>query len=168
MGVTINYEGRLKSNDVFDDVIKQSIVFADSNEMEYEVFEISDKLLQRVRNEEDWDYQGYVRGIKIQPQVNCEPLWIEFDIDNYIQDYCKTQYAGVETHIKIIKHLKTIEPYFSELIVDDEGEYWDSDDLELLEKHFQNNFDAIEKLKIDDPNLDGPYLVEGSRIIDLM
>ncbi|MBK6840046.1 MAG: hypothetical protein IPG90_18650 [Bacteroidetes bacterium] len=56
------------------------------------------KKLGRVKNEMGWDYEGPTKGVKIQPDQNSDPLWIEFDKDNYIQEYCKTQFAGIDVH----------------------------------------------------------------------
>ena len=134
--------------------------------MDYQIFEEPDKLLQRVKNEKDWDYQGITRGIKIQPDVNSDPLWLEFDIDYYIQEYCKTQFVDIDVHVKIIELLKKIEPYFQVLIVDDEGEYWNTGDIQLLQNNLDNCFRAIEVAKSENPNLSGPYRIKGERIVD--
>ncbi len=168
MGVTIHFEGKLKSHKYFDNIVQISTDFAQSNNMVYQIFEEPEKLLQRIKNEEDWDYQGLTRGIKIQPGINSDPLWIEFDSDYYIQEYCKTQFADIDIHIKIIELLKEIEPYFQDLIVDDEGEYWDTHDIAILQKHLANCFRDIEDAKFENPKLSGPFRIKGERIVDLM
>jgi hypothetical protein len=168
MGVTIHFEGQLKSENDFNELISEAEKFAKKNEMEYSPFSEPSKKLGRVRNEEDWDYEGPTKGIKIQPDPNSDPLWLEFDKDNYIQEYCKTQFAGIDIHLKIIELLKLIEPHFKELIVVDEAEFWDSNDKELLQNSFDNYFDAAEKAKAENPKLNGPFRLEDGRIIDLM
>ncbi len=168
MGVTIHFEGKLKSDKDFDNVIKISTDFAQLNNMDYQIFEEYDKKLQRVKNEKDWDYHGLTRGIKIRPDVNSDPLWIEFDNDYYIQEYCKTQFVDIDIHIKIIELLKKIEPYFQNLKVEDEGEHWDTGDVEILQMHLDNCFRAIEDAKNENSNLSGPYRIKGERIVDLM
>ena len=168
MGVTIHFEGILKSENSFDKVIEIAKNFAVINTMEYDLFEESNKSLQRVKDEKDWDYYGLTRGIKIQPDENCEPLWLEFDKDNYVQEYCKTQFVEKEIHIKIIDLLRKIEPYFENLEITDEGEYWETGNSSLLQQHIDNCFALIEKVKKEDSSLSGPYRVEGNRIIDLM
>ncbi len=168
MGVTIHFEGKLKDNECIDKVIQTSRDFAVENNMDFDIFEEPNKLLLRVRNEVDCNYQGLTRGIFIQPDVNTDPLWIEFDEDNYIQEYCKTQFANKYIHVKIVKLLKSIESYFQNLIVTDEGEYWDTGDSDTLQEHIDNCFDVIEKLKKENPKLSGPYRVEDNRIVDLM
>jgi hypothetical protein len=168
MGVTIHFEGKLKTDNDFEKVVKISCDFARSNDMDYQVFEEQNKLLQRVKNEMDWDYQGLTRGVKIQPDINADPLWIEFDEDYYLQEYCKTQFVDKSIHIKIIELLKAIEPYFQSLIVVDEGEYWDSDNSTLLQERLDDCFNAIEDAKKENTKLSGPFRITGGRIIDLM
>lgn len=168
MGITIHFEGKLKSESDFDKVMTIAEDFARINQMPFSFFEESEKLLQRVKDEEDWDYIGKTKGINIQPDENTDPLLLEFDKDNYIQEYCKTQFADVEIHIKIIEFLRNIEPYFDKLTIDDEGEYWETNDNELLIEHIDNCFIAIEDAKKENPNLNGPYRVENGRIVDLM
>jgi hypothetical protein len=168
MGVTIHFEGKLNSHEDFDKVVKISSDFAQLNNMDYLIFEEQDKLLQRVKDEKDWDYQGLTRGIKIQPHINSDPLWIEFDNDYYIQEYCKTQFVDRDVHIKIIELLKTLKPCFQHLIVTDKGEFWDTSDSKLLQKHFDDCFNAIEDAKKDNPKLSGPFRITGDRIIDLL
>lgn len=168
MGVTIHFEGKLKSNKDFDSVIEIAKNFAKRNDMDFLIFKESNKLLQRVKNEEDFDYIGSTRGIKIQPDLNSDPLWIEFDNENYIQEYCKTQFANISIHIKIIELLEKIKPHFIDLIVIDEGEYWNTKNKTLLKKHLDDCFIAIDNAKNKNPNLSGPYKVSDGRIADLM
>lgn len=168
MGVTIHFKGNLKSDTDFDELIKVAKNFAESNKMNFNLFEEPHKILQRVRNEMDWDYEGLTRGVRIQPNENSDPLLLEFDKDNYIQEYCKTQFVEKEIHIKIIGLLRQIKPYFQELSVIDEGEYWDSNDPNLLQQHLDDCFYAIEEAKKEDESLSGPYRVEGNRIVDLI
>ena len=168
MGVTIHFEGQLKSDKDLDNVISKAKNFARTNEMPYETFSEPLKKLSRLKDEQDWDYEGPTKGIKIQPDPNSDPLWLEFDKDNYIQEYCKTQFAGIDIHLKIISLLKEIQPHFNKLYVIDEGEYWDTEDETLLQNSLNNYFDAVENAKADNPKLNGPFRLEDGRIIDLM
>jgi len=167
MGVTIHFEGQLKSEGDYKQIIEKGIAFA--KKVNSEVIELDSefKKLGRVKDELDWDYEGQVKGIQIQPHENSDPLLLEFDKNLYLQEYCKTQFAGIATHISIIEFLKEIESHFNCLEVIDEGEFWETSNIELLEEHFDNCFNAIENAKEENPNLDGPYRI-GDRIIDLM
>jgi hypothetical protein len=104
MGVTINFEGQLKSADDFSTVISIVTEFAEKNAMPFSTFEEPNKILHRVKAEEDWDYEGMTKGIRIQPSANSEPMLLEFDKDNYIQEYCKTQFADINIHVMLIKY----------------------------------------------------------------
>jgi hypothetical protein len=168
MGVTIHFEGQLKSDYDFDNVMTIAKDFASENKMESNFFNESIKKLERVKDEKDWDYEGPVKGIKIQPDDNTDPLWLEFDKDNYIQEYCKTQFADINIHILLINFFKQIQPYFNNLIVIDEGEYWETNNKNKLQDFFDNYFNAAEKEKSENSKLDGPYRLENGRLIDLM
>jgi hypothetical protein len=168
MGVTIHFEGQLKSDNDFNSVMTRAKNFAWTNEMPYEFFSVPLKKLGRVKDEKDWDYEGPAKGIKIQPDPNSDPLWLEFDKNNYIQEYCKTQFAGIGVHLKIISLLKEIEPYFNELFVIDEGEYWETNDAANLQSSLDSYFEAAEKAMAENPKLDGPFRLEDGRIVDLI
>ncbi|WP_428661774.1 hypothetical protein [Runella sp.] len=142
--------------------------FALTNSLPHQSFSELLKKLDRVKDEQDWDYEGPTKGIKIQPDENSDPLWLEFDKNNYIQEYCKTQFAGIDTHLQIISLLKEIQPHFVYLQVTDEGEYWDTQDKALLQECLDNYFDAAEKAKAENSKLNGPYRLQDGRIIDLM
>jgi hypothetical protein len=58
MGVTIHFEGQLKSDNDFDSVITQAKNFALKNDMPYEFFAESFKELSRVKDEQNWDYEA--------------------------------------------------------------------------------------------------------------
>jgi hypothetical protein len=62
--------------------------------------------------------------------------------------HTKTQYAGVDTHIAIVKLLKYLEKkYLIFENVHDEGNYWETMDQQDLEKNFGNNTRLIEYVK---------------------
>lgn len=168
MGVTIHYEGKLKSANDFNDVIEIIQEFSEFNNMSYSVFEESKKLLKRVKDEQEWDYVSSVKGIRLQPHENTDPLIFEFDENYYIQDYCKTQFSDIDIHIKIISVLRKIAPHFEDLIVIDEGEYWDTSDKEYLQQLIDDCFDKINEVKSQNINMEGPFRIKSGRIIDLM
>ena len=168
MGVTIHFEGQLSSPEYFDKIIETAKGFAESNELDYFLFKEDNKLLQRVKDEQDWDYEGPTKGIQIQPDENSDPLILEFDENSYLQDYCKTQFADVSVHILVISLLKEIEPYFDSLSVFDEGEYWETSDINNLQQHIDNCFQAIEDAKKENATLEGPFRLNNGRIVDLI
>lgn len=55
----------------------------------------------------------------------------------------KTQYAGIEAHIAVIKLLRYLsEKYFSSFELIDEGQYWETNDRAVLEQQF-NRYNAM-------------------------
>ena len=168
MGVTIHFEGRARSNEEIDSVISLARNYAISNNMPFQTVNLPNTVLSRTINEKDAPYEGPVKGIKIEPHYNCEQLILEFGNDLFMQDYCKTQFAPIEVHISIIKLLKSISPHFTTLNVFDEGEYWDNEDMDILQKEMDYCFTQMEKMKKEDTSLSGPYRAENGRIIDLM
>lgn len=168
MGVTIHFEGKLKSDFEYKKLMIAAEEFATSNKMKYDFFENDQKVLLRVKNNEDWDYSGSTRGIRIQPHENTDPLNLEFDKDNYLQEYCKTQFAEPEIHIQIIAFLKSIQDFFEVLTVNDEGDFWQTADRQVLVNHINTCFHQIETLRQNDYALDGPFKTADDRIVDLM
>ena len=168
MGVTIHFEGQLKSENDYNKLLQTAVSFAETNNMPYSLIAEENKLLERVKDEDNWDYQGPVKGIKIQPNENADPLWLEFDGNLYVQDFCKTQFAPLAIHVKIIELFEKIETAFVELSVEDEGEFWHTHDLDLLSKHLDECFEQMEKAKQTNAKVSGPYRFENGRIYDLI
>jgi hypothetical protein len=168
MGVTIHFEGRLKKTEDYDQVIRIGREFARAAGSDIIQLDAKRKKLSRVRDEKDWDYEGPVKGIQFLPNPNSDPFVLEFDQDFYIQEYCKTQFAGISTHIDVINFLKEVTPYFEKLIVVDEGEFWESSDVTLLEQKFDDFFRAAEDAVKENRKLSGPFRLANGRIVDLM
>jgi hypothetical protein len=168
MGVTIHYEGRLKSEDCYKQLIRVSVDFATENKMTFEQFALPQKRLERVANEEDWNYDGPVKGIKILPSENCEPLLLEFDENLIVQDFSKTQFAGSMVHIQVVTLLDLVSNLFDTFTVIDEGEYWETRNAGRLQELLDESFKLIQTAKDGDETLSGPFRLEDGRIVDLM
>jgi hypothetical protein len=168
MGVTIHFEGKLKSQKDFDEVIEKARDFAKRRSSDIIQINNDKKLLKRVNDEQDWVYEGPVKGIQLQPHDNADPLVLEFDKDLYIQEFCKTQFSDISTHIDIIQFLRDIESHFNKLSVIDEGEFWETNDIKLLEQKFEDFFVAFDNAIQQNPKLRGPFKMSDGRIVDLM
>lgn len=168
MGVTVHFEGRLKTSNDFEKVIDIGRNLAMRKNAEIINLDSDNKILHRVKDEKEWDYEGKVRGIQFLVHENSDPIFLEFDKDFYIQEYCKTQFAGISTHIELIQLLRDIEPFFEELIVIDEGEFWETSDINILEQKFEDFFRAAEQAVQENPKLKGPFRLGDGRIVDLM
>jgi hypothetical protein len=143
MGVTVHFEGKLESADAFDALVRRVQEIARKKALLTELFENSDAMLLRVRDEEEWDYKGPTKGIIFYLHEDCDPLRLEFDRDLYIQEFVKTQFAGVPTHIELISILRDLQQFFSDLKVEDEGEYWETQNEAALAEHIRRCNEAI-------------------------
>ncbi|WP_278352432.1 hypothetical protein [Chryseobacterium gleum] len=168
MGITIHFEGRLKNEESYNTLVKKVIEFSSFQEWDYFQFENESVTLKRVKDEENVNYEGPTKGVHIQPHENSEPLIFEFDKDLYIQEFCKTQFASTEIHIKIIELLEILKEYFECLTVVDEGEYWETKNYDQLDEHWENFYIAMDRTIQENSSLRGPFKLKSGRIIDLM
>jgi hypothetical protein len=167
MGVTIHFEGTLRDEAALDQVVGIAKTLAERESWRWEIVSKEVATLLRSDDEEDIEYTGPVRGIVLYPHENSEPLCLEFDRDLFMQDYIKTQFAPVEIHVKVIGLLREVSPHFSDLEVDDEAEYWETDNLDALRSHLQTCFSSMDELLSKQPHLQGPVRLPSGRIVDL-
>lgn len=92
-----------------------------------------------------------LKGIIVSPDPGTEPLFILFDRSGTLTDLmqqlswvhsngqserfmsCKTQFGCIDSHIGIIELLASLkEKYITDLIVNDEGAYWETRDRRIL------------------------------------
>lgn len=168
MGVTIHFEGKLKGESSYNYVLKEAEKLAKKNKFQIYKLEEEDVKLLRVKNEEEWYYYGPVKGVEMFPHQNSEPLRLEFDRDLYIQEFVKTQYAPIDTHILIIKFLRKLSKHFLYLEVFDEGEFFETNDVSVLELHRENIAKVIDEYLTQDDKYYGPVRHENGRITDVM
>jgi hypothetical protein len=169
MGVVIYFEGRLKSEKDLARVMTIANQFAEKYNFDSEIIDEKNKALSRVRGEEEWDYEGPVRGIKLNIAEWAEPVWLGFDENLYLQDFCKTQFADITTHILLVELLREIAPCFNELEVFDEGEFWETGNLTVLSEQREAFFEALTQAQKENPALEaGPFRTREGRIIDAM
>jgi hypothetical protein len=168
MGITIHFEGRLRNVDDFPKLLEESRMYANSKGWPLTEIEPRVRKLDRVKNEEDWDFEGVTSGIEITPHPDAEPLRLEFDSDGFIQEYVKTQFAPIEVHIEIIELLRRISHLFETFEVVDESDFWHTHDTKELEQHFKRFFEVVEDEKRKNPKLSGPHRLNNNRIADLL
>lgn len=168
MGITIHFEGRLKSPSDYDQAISIATTFAANRNWPVKHFAFDAAKLSRVRDERDWDYEGPTKGVELQPHASSEPFRLEFDEDNYVQEFTKTQFAPQAIHQELVDLLDLLHPLFEELTVVDEGEYYDTRDLDLLEGHRSQCFELLDEHLASDASLRGPVRLPSGRIADLI
>jgi hypothetical protein len=136
MGLTIHFWGRLKTQEDLDGVFSIGKAFAEKKKVRVAQFDIPETELFRIHNGMITTYHGRVKGMVFSLHDLADPVILEFDEDLYIQQFCKTSFAGLATHLQVIYLLKEIEPHFEKLIVYDEGGFWQTGDVERLAKNF--------------------------------
>jgi len=168
VGVTIHFEGKLKDDRSLADVLAVATTFSKEHSWPLQSIGEPQVTLRRVRDEQDWDYVGPVTGVEIQPHEDADPFRLEFDSDLYVQEYTKTQFAPIEIHAQLVELLHLLKPFFEELKIEDEGEYFESGDLTLLAKHRDRCFEVFNEYLAQPSKYHGPVRIEGGRIIDLI
>jgi hypothetical protein len=168
MGVTIHFEGKLKGGAEYSSLLDIVRNFAALQGWPVEDLSESERSLQRVRDEQDCDYVGITKGLIVYPHAECEPLILEFDESFYIQEYCKTQFAGPQVHMAIVRLLRSLHSSFEVLNVEDEGEYWDSGDEETLVGQMQSIDAQIASWVVEKPNCRVAVRLPSLRIVDVI
>ena len=168
MGVTIHFEGQLKNEAAYQQLLEEVSSIAKAEGWSSEAIESRVTTLLRVRDEQDWNYVGPVKGIVISIAEDCDPVQLEFDRDLYVQEFTKTQFAGVQTHLKLLELLKALKPFFHDLKVEDEGEYWETGNLQGLTEHMNRAQKAIEAELEKYPNGQMKVKTPSGRIMDLV
>lgn len=171
MGVCINYRGKLKyPREVYrfiediEDICKilewkYSIIDEDWNKPS-DVRFANDPITKEPLLLGD----AYLKGIIFIPP-NSESFQFLFDKEGNLTDlmqeawensgikrtssyqWAKTQFAGVEGHITVIGLMKYIKKaYITNLDVKDEGQYWETENRELLEKNMGIINEAINSI----------------------
>jgi hypothetical protein len=59
-------------------------------------------------------------------------LRLEFKDEVYVQEAIKTQFAGVQAHIEVLKLLEAVKPFFRQLKIEDERETVSPDKFECI------------------------------------
>lgn len=168
MGVTIHFEGHLKNQKSYEDLINKAREFGQTNSWKTELIKAERVMLRRFRDEKPWDYVGPAQGIILYPHDDCDPVRLEFDKDLYLQEYTKTQFAGEEIHKKVVALLHEIEPFFENLTIVDEGEFWETQDDELLNNCMSSFYRALEDELQKYPEAKIKVKTPDGRIIDMI
>ena len=169
MGVTIHFEGRLRDHAAMADLVQFARRFASERGWGTdEINEANVKLSRVDENERDCDYLGPVSGLKLIPGNDCEPIKLEFDNELYVQGWTKTQFAGAERHVIVCDFLHAIEPYFETFKVNDEAEYWDTGDIEVLKKYLADCDRLIEEQLQEHPTAKVKVKTPTGCIVDMI
>jgi hypothetical protein len=161
MGLSFHYNGSFNPNASLQDMIDEVADICNAQQWRYHVYNTR---FPAIPFEEDYDDEIY--GISISPP-GCEPVWLCFlsngrmsspmhlkfwgkDADDGDRELLymlatKTQYAGLQVHAFVINLLKYINgKYLQNLQVTDEGGYWETGDIKILEENF-NTYNVLLK-----------------------
>jgi hypothetical protein len=150
LGVTIHYSGTLINLAEKERFLKEAATLAAA--MGWEIEADADSKI----------------GVTFLPSHDCEPLEFNFDENGSIESWVKTQFAGAEVHIQIIDFLAQISSHFSALTIDDEEEFWETHNQEILQDHFDQITAVLEDMRMENPGARGPLRMENRRIVDLI
>jgi hypothetical protein len=166
-GVTLHYEGVAKDRTSAAQALSMARTEAQRHGWKVEDATVTNASITRVIDEVEKPYNGSLTGIVIYPHPMCEPLYLQFDSDLFLQDFVKTQFSGPDIHVSIVQLLRKIQPYFREFKVDDEGEYWATGDRTKLLKNLDSVNTMIAAIKRSQPRAQGPIKLSDGRIMDI-
>jgi hypothetical protein len=168
MGITIHYRGWLKSPKLIEEVCEKLAKIAKSMEWEYTLLveDFNKPNTAKLEHRDDGiAITGHLplKGIQLKIHKECDSFNIFFDKNGVLQDmvqmttnhsendeegsyiHVKTQFAPLGIHIAIIQLLKYLnENYFDRFEVIDEGEYWQTEDEDLLKQKMTYLSDKME------------------------
>ncbi len=179
MGLTLHFQGQLRSESAYADFLAAAHAFAAAHA--WPVHPVADPHRELLRTLQPEDpqaaeveelYTGPVRGLLLLPHPLCEPLAFEFDTDLFMQDQCKTQFAGPEVHAAVCRLFRATEPLFDLLDVQDEAEFWEAGEspetLAALAHTFATARAAIEEAAAEDPGAAIAVVTPSGRILDIL
>jgi hypothetical protein len=159
MGITIFARGRIDRIGYIEHLIDDVKGIAAENNWAYRIvdddFETEPDavLTRRAHDDKAAVIEGSLglKGIIVSVDPGAEPLSILFDRSGALTDLmqqlswiqsngqgerftiCKTQFGSIDTHIRVIELLAGLkEKYITNLVVNDEGAYWETRDRRIL------------------------------------
>lgn len=189
MGLTLHYTGKLTSPSLLPEMIDEVADICESAGWEYQLIDLE---LEGVPEDylkllDDKATKYRARGISFSVHEKAESTMFCFgpdgrtlspmalfrpDLTDWNDDmlahysFTKTQFAGADGHVVLCKILKYLfGKYFSEVEVNDEGEYYYTEDRTLLDQRFGAYDEAFAKVSTA---LSGAKLEKATTIPELM
>lgn len=172
MGVTIYYNGKLSDAGLVYELTREITDIASIMNWPCNTWDDDWSIKPSatiVNKEKKCEIKGHLglKGVSFTPHPDCEAVNLTFDKHGILQDprtlplllngtikdkdttvSVKTQFAGADTHIAIIKLLQYIKKkYIPDLYVVDEGEYWQSENRQVLENRINSINQAMDVLE---------------------
>lgn len=169
MGITIHFEGTLNDDTSLMSFIRSVKAHAELRGWFTEDIESDEARLTRWQDEGGKsEYLGPTKGIVVYVAEDCEPVRFEFDSQLYMQDWVKTQFAGASAHVQVVGLLRAVEPHFRKLVVEDEGEFWETGRREVLDNHIEACNRTIEEIASEKAGSQIKVRTPTGRIVDLI
>lgn len=162
MGLSFHYSGRIANPDSLADLIEEVEDIAKVHGWKYFVFDrqFPEDTIGKP------DYNQRIYGICFTPP-NCETVDVCFlsngrmssatnlqfwgktdgqaEMDYLYMLSVKTQYTGIEIHQFLIQFFRYLnDKYFADFTMSDEGEYWETNDENVLKKNFKRYTELID------------------------
>ena len=150
MGVTIHYNGTLANTEEAEALLKHASALAAKLNWDFEIVDTPNP------------------RIAIFPHPNCEPLTFDPNENGLLENWVKTQFAGPEIHMQIVDFLAQMAPYFENLVVEDEAEYWETRNRETLENHMDQINEVLRDMQQENPAARIQVREPTSRIVDMI
>ena len=164
MGLSIHYSGKLKDYSLIDPLVTEVEDICKSLAWPYQVFDAKESELKPGETAKKYTPLD-VKGISFTPSES-ETIFLTFLPDATICSavklvfydpvtndlmievvHTKTQFAGPDTHIAILKLLHYLkEKYFESFELNDEGYYWEKWDEKVLLSQFARYDFILEKV----------------------
>lgn len=148
MGITIHYSGNIDNKSNIPKMVDEMMDFAEISGWDYRI--INDTQLTGIVLYIHPDSESFSLTFDEKGELKSY-LTYRYEYDKEIQEeinplFVKTQFAGIQTHITIIRLLQLIKnKYISNLNVRDEGEFWNTGDVKLLREKFTYLKRALKK-----------------------
>ena len=191
MGLSIHYSGKFRQGGCLSEMITEIRDIAEVCKWEYRVY--NEQFPEE--DNQSGEHDGELYGISVTPP-KCETVSFCFlsnrrmsgnaqlvfwgdDDKKPESDYLymlsvKTQFAGIEVHkfvIQLFRHLEK-KGYFEDFHLDDEGNYWETEDEKVLEEKFKIYTDLLENFSLAIETVptrkDEPFEKYFERIIDII
>ncbi|MEM1328285.1 MAG: hypothetical protein AAGI23_20190 [Bacteroidota bacterium] len=168
MGITIHYQGRIREVERIPAFIDELEDITNSLDWDNQRIDMIVDVDESIPIPEEREETGIrLKGIHITPP-ECETLSFDFspsgrlmsfvmlafgsdtypDNDFIYMLHTKTQFAGVQTHIAIVSLLRYSEKKYLDLTeVYDEGQYWETNDVDMLASQLDPNARMIAAVK---------------------
>ncbi len=168
MGLTIHYGGSLRNVNDLPKITAEVKDICETMNWSYDLLDIEDSFSAAAHEGLGLlpDKPLHLHGIHFKPHERCDSVNMVFDqrgrlfspinlvlLGNGMEEiepefwysFTKTQFAGPEVHMAIIKLMKYLDQrYLKDFWMIDEGKYWESDDEAQLRQIFQRYTAAID------------------------